>query len=129
MDKPSAYTKKMVWTAGTVLSQQHFQQWEKQQQAQSRFHYQLNHPDGWGLITLRVDSESLYQNEFVVWQCGVIFPNGFIAHHDASSSGPLRLTLKPDPTVRQKAIYLCLAENEHKSARHALGEETDRVNW
>lgn len=103
--------KKLVWTEGTLLSQQHLQQWDAMLQARQLAWQQCVAPLQWGVIELEIVTEALKNNVFQVRRCHCLFPGGYrVDLKDAALS--FNLTSQ-DPVL---TLYLCLPENDAVAA-------------
>ena len=83
----------VVWSEGTILTQQHFQAWEEYWEEKNRQGLHLQKSYFWGFSILDIDESSLLSGHFSIQQCQAIFQNGLMITFDAKKQGPLMYTL------------------------------------
>lgn len=89
-------TDKVLWTEGSLLGQQHFQQHERHLMASMLALTQWPNPDQWGIFELNIDKQALLQHEFSITRLKAILPNGFSFHFEACTQQPLCITLSSE---------------------------------
>ncbi len=102
--------RKIVWAEGIFLGQQHFQQWDRYQEAvQGLFTRSLN-PLSWGLLELAIDPQPLENGRLRLEKCLALFPDGRLVAYEAVADPPLMCELggRGGEVVD---VYLCLPGN------------------
>ena len=102
--------RKIVWAEGIFLGQQHFQQWDRYQEAvQGAFTRGLN-PMSWGLLELVIDPQPLENGRLRLEKCLALFPDGRLVAYNAAVDPPLMGELggRGGEVVE---VYLCLPGN------------------
>lgn len=78
--------KKVIWTEGIILGQQHFQQWDRYYTKMQVRREACFNPYNYGLLELEYDLEALSIGEFILTKCKALLPNGqyldICAHKD-----------------------------------------------
>jgi len=117
--------KKILWSEGTYLGQQHFQQWEQYLENINAFKSNINFPYRWGFTHLEWDKIAIKQGELIVRAQGVFKsgePFGFCSKNDN-----LKLTLPPQSNALLK-IYLCVAKEKQAVGVPGYPDIVSRAN-
>lgn len=104
--------QKVIWAEGILLGQQHFQQWDKQQQACHTWLCQNLSAFLWGISNLEIDETALDDGRFAIKLCSAAYPNGQIIEYDAKYDKLLNCALIVPPSGTKKEIYLVVANND-----------------
>jgi type VI secretion system protein ImpJ len=104
--------QKPVWSEGTLLSQQHFQQWDLFLEHSRLFQLKMLQPYFWGLLQLEIDEVALLTDRFRIKTCTAIFPNGRMVTFNTSEHGELCLELN-QPHNEITEIFLCTPLSQH----------------
>ncbi|MFQ5650927.1 MAG: type VI secretion system baseplate subunit TssK [bacterium] len=69
-------SRKVIWNEGMFLSPHHFQQWDRYYQGLVQFRFNSLSSHGWGVITLKIDDESLKNGICLIQQGTGILSDG-----------------------------------------------------
>jgi type VI secretion system protein ImpJ len=117
-------SKKVLWSEGILLSQQHFQQWDKQIEGMLFHMMKQCQPFFWGVHQLRIDESALLVGRCCVKQCYVIFPEGQIISYEANEKEILSCELPQNISSEKLNIYLCMSLGESVSGINGMEAET-----
>jgi type VI secretion system protein ImpJ len=104
--------KNLVWSEGTLLTQQHFQQWDLSLENYRIFQLKMLQPYFWGLLHLEIDEPLLLTDRFRIKTCTAIFPTGKIITFNTEEHGELCFALNPSQTDMTE-IFLCMPLGQH----------------
>lgn len=105
--------KRVVWSEGMLLGQQHFQLFDSYIHALQHHHRGVYEPLGWGVVKAVIDEESLQNGKFQLNDFECIFPDGTIVQHDKEQA-PLTCTLQAD-VHGQVSVYAGIPANHSVS--------------
>lgn len=103
---------KPVWVEGTLLSQQHFQHWERYLEFRERVTRKMIQPLYCGWINYAIDKTSLALGTFRLTEAEGIFPNGEWFSLEMSGKEELSLSLEGEQ-VDNKIICLCIPKGKY----------------
>ncbi len=111
-------TNKVIWSEGTFVTPQHFQQQERYFEDQLEQHLQAYFPYRCGVLDLKIDQKSLSESSFAIGDCFVVFPDGTVFKtpqvlQKQNISLPKAKTIPAD-TSRQ-IIYLAIPRQSNAS--------------
>lgn len=87
-----------IWAEGVLLGQQHFQAWDRYNEAAQALRASAVSPHLWGLLALEVDTESLALGTLRVTRCEVVMPDGRLIVVDERTDGVIEADLTGAPT-------------------------------
>lgn len=118
---------KPLWIEGTMLSQQHFQQWEQHLSMLNKFRFQLTSKEQWGLIALTVEREAMLRHQLFISCCEVMFQNHELCCDDlAEDNLILDLSQHNTPSL---SVYLCLVDDDRANKINGYPKYNQRVRW
>lgn len=99
-------TRKIVWAEGIFLGQQHFQLWERYQEAEHWRRLRCLAPDHWGVVHCEIDRDALEQGRLQLAACEVLFPDGQLLRLQQGDALPARELdeLSGDATIVHLAL-------------------------
>jgi type VI secretion system protein ImpJ len=103
--------RKVIWTEGTLLAQQHLQLWDQQAQHYHQKLIQSLSPFGWGILQLEYDESYLPQGVLQLTKCTALLKDGRLVDYNATTDGPLSINL-PENHTDFVNVYLLLAQGE-----------------
>jgi type VI secretion system protein ImpJ len=105
-------TKRVLWEEGTLLTPQHFQQWDRYQEASAIARLRGSRPYEWGLSSLAIDPTALAAGTVNVKACSGSFRDGFFFDSGARDPlpAPRSFTEIFDASRPHLGAYLALAE-------------------
>lgn len=110
-----AAIRKVIWSEGILLGQQHFQAWDRYHEQALIERFRITHPRGWGVHRLRLDPDAPGMGTCRVLELEAILPDGRLVTVDPFDDDPLACEL-PDRAKEPVIVHLLLTR-----ARQALG--------
>ena len=118
----------VVWSEGTLLTQQHFQQWQLFLEQQRIETMKMSEPYYWGVQSLSIDESALLNGVFRVKECQAIFPHGQLVMFNTEQSGELTCDLRDDH-ADSSGIYLCIPLNQQIAGLSGYSENKKQSGW
>lgn len=106
--------RKVLWTEGTLLGQQHFQLWEQYFNHQFFLGYKNILPYSWGLAKIEWDDELLPDGILKLTRCTALLNAGRWIDFHAVYDGPLVFQI-PEGSTDDLALYLTFPMEESAS--------------
>jgi len=103
----------VVWAEGILLTQQHFQSWDRYQQVLRIFEHRYLHPLDWGIIELTIDEDALENGYFTLKKCKAIFKERISIDYTQQQGVDLSVAIKSSTTESPIEIFLAIPKN-HK---------------
>ena len=100
----SKYVKRVVWSEGLLLTQQHFQQHERY--LENIIHECMEDDFTWGFKDLSINKQNLSENRFGIEEASGIMPDGTFFRFDSRSAPPF-IEITSLLEMGEK-VYLCL---------------------
>jgi type VI secretion system protein ImpJ len=107
--------RKVIWTEGLLLGQQHFQQWDRLHEESVNHRLRILSPLGWGITRLDYDPDALENGRFRVLSLQGIFQDGRALAFNEADDGVLSCTL-PSPAQAPVVVAVAMPAN-----REAVG--------
>ena len=117
---------KLVWSEGTVLTQQHFQQWDSYHTHYTHFLFNLACPFQTGIKNLIINQDMLKHHKLIIQKLDAIFPNGVIVEYNNQSDSPLSLDIMPN---NSKTIYIGLPITQHTTGITGYPDNPAHPAW
>lgn len=114
--------KRVVWSEGMLLGQQHFQLWDEYIHARQDLHREILGHLSWGVISAVIDAEALQNGQFQLNDFSVVFPDGTVAVHNPEH-GPLRCQLHAD-NHSNASVYIGVPANKSVSGISGYRDST-----
>ena len=119
-------SKKILWVEGVLLSQQVFQQWDKQTEGFMLHILKGIQPFFYGFSHILIDEAALLSGKLQLKECAAIFPNGRFVVYDETEGGILICDLvSVNSEDNQRNIYLCLPLGDQVSGIHGECEKNN----
>lgn len=119
-------SKKILWAEGTLLSQQLFQQWDKQTEEFMLHILKGIQPFFSGFSRILIDETALLSGKLQLKECIAIFPNGVFVTHDEMEGGIVSCDLASISNGNnQQSVYLCLPLGDQVSSIHGECEKNN----
>tara|TARA_B100000579_G_scaffold322821_1_gene272576 strand:- start:1465 stop:2796 length:1332 start_codon:yes stop_codon:yes gene_type:complete len=83
----------LLWHEGMLLLPQHFQQQSARFEQLVDWRVRSAIPDGWGLLSIEIDSSALVHGLFRLQKIDAILPDGFVIQHPNELNQPLEIDL------------------------------------
>ena len=100
-----------LWAEGVLLGQQHFQAWDRYNEAAQVLRASAVSPHLWGLLTLVIDSEALALGTCRLTYCEAVLPDGRLIVLDERVDGAVEADLTGLP-ARGGDIHLAMPAND-----------------
>ncbi|SEP03073.1 type VI secretion system baseplate subunit TssK [Aquisalimonas asiatica] len=100
-----------VWAEGVLLGQQHFQAWDRYNEAAQVLRASAVSPHLWGVLSLRIDSDALALGTCRLTGCEAILPDGRLIVLDEGADGAVEVDLTGLP-ASGGAVHLVMPAND-----------------
>lgn len=114
--------KRVVWSEGMMLGQQHFQLWDDYIHAHQDFQREIHAPLGWGVVRAAIDEEALQNGQFQLNDYAIVFADGTIVQHDKDQA-PLSCKLNAD-VHGNVSVYVGVPANQSVSGISGYRDST-----
>ncbi|RFA29845.1 hypothetical protein CAI21_08400 [Alkalilimnicola ehrlichii] len=105
--------RKVVWAEGVFLGQQHFQLWDRYLEKYQHLRAKSLSPFNWGILSHRIDSDSLANGQYKLLACDVIFPDGRLVSYEGNADEALSCQL--DASGDHVEVMLAIPSNDSVS--------------
>lgn len=120
--------KKLVWVEGTLLGQQHLQQWDHYHHDRQDFLSRAASPFLWGIKKLIWDEDSIQYGKLIIKQAEVIFPNGWVIKYDSRFELPLSYQLNLEQKNSEE-IYLVIPISSYTKGIAGYPNHAGLTGW
>jgi type VI secretion system protein ImpJ len=121
-------SNKILWAEGTLLGQQHFQQWDHYHESRLRASIEAIAPFAIGIQKLIIDETLLITGQLLIKQCQIIFPQGIYIDYDDRYDSSLTLSLLKSVSPLTE-IYLCIVLNHSAKNISGYPENNTTNRW
>lgn len=103
--------KKVIWTEGTLLGPQHFQQNDRYYEHLQFLNVQRSHNFHWGIVSIDIEDEFLPQGQLFINRCQALLQDGRWIDFDEKHDDRLVFQI-PEDTSDDLSVYLTLPCNQ-----------------
>lgn len=122
-------SRKVIWTEGLLLGQQHFQQWDRLNEEATHHRQRSMSPLGWGIGRFEHDEGALEHGQFQVKALQGVFQDGRLLAFDSTEDGALTCNL-PSPARDPVVVSVAMPANREAAGIAGYGSPGGRqVAW
>ncbi len=120
---------KVIWSEGILLSQQHFQQWDRYYETYLKEQMRDCFPLKVGLIDLAIDEAQLKTGRFVIKHCQAILPNGRYINFHRRWEWQCPPYLMEVGAGEMETLYLTIPSNDKATPLSGYPEPQGETCW
>lgn len=117
--------RKVIWTEGLLLGQQHFQQWDRLNEEAMLHRLRAMNPMAWGITELDYDADALENGQFRVMALQGVFPDGRVLAFNETEDGVLSCGL-PSPAQAPVTVSVAMPANREAMGINGYGASAGR---